>query len=91
MYGVDFFVYNGYMKECNIMIKKRSYTHLFTPKKMSWEERKQFLSERDRVGYQREDGYWEGFGYISPFTDTMIHLWLDAKNIPKYKEVHEYQ
>jgi hypothetical protein len=49
------------------MIKKKNYTHLFTPRKLTWEERKEFLSERDRVGYQHEDGHWIGFGYISQF------------------------
>lgn len=40
---------------------------------LTWEERRDLLSQEDR----------EGFGLISPFTERIIHIWLDHKNIPK--------
>lgn len=58
-------------------------------RELSWEERRNIaektLSEKEFNGYKNEDGYWEGFGHISPFTATIIHLWLDNKAIPKYE------
>jgi len=56
---------------------------------LSWEERRiiaqETLDKREFIGYKRENGTWEGFGYISPFTDFFIHYWLDNKNIPRLR------
>ena len=50
------------------------------------------MDKREFDGYQREDGMYEGFGYISPFTDFFIHYWLDNKNIPRLRsELSEEQ
>jgi thymidylate synthase len=40
--------------------------------KLSWEQRKEFLTEEQ----------FKEFGNISPFTDKMIHWWLNCLNIP---------
>ena len=45
--------------------------------KLSWEERKEFLSNEQ----------FKEFGNISPFTDKMIHWWLDCLNIPYSKRM----
>jgi hypothetical protein len=38
---------------------------------LSWKERRDIaqktMDKREFDGYQREDGMYEGFGYISPF------------------------
>ena len=52
-------------------------------RELSWEERKELLTPEQYDGIINEEGNRTGFGYISPFTDKMIHLWLDAINIPK--------
>jgi predicted ATP-binding protein involved in virulence len=63
---------------------------------LSWKERRDIaqktMDKREFDGYQREDGMYEGFGYISPFTDFFIHYWLDNKNIPRLRsELSEEQ
>jgi hypothetical protein len=41
------------------------------------------MDKREFDGYfDEEKGYWVGFGYISPFTNFFIHLWLNSNNIP---------
>ena len=45
--------------------------------RLSWEERKEFLSKEQLIT----------FGDISPFTDKMIHWWLDCSNIPYSKRM----
>lgn len=45
--------------------------------RLSWEERKEFLT----------DGQRKEFGNISPFTDKMIHWWLNCLNIPYSKRM----
>jgi thymidylate synthase len=58
-------------------------------KELTWEERRNIAEETlsknefQGQGIQGDKGYWQGFGYISPFTDKMIHRWLDNKGIPK--------
>ena len=57
-------------------------------KKLTWEERRDIaektMTRKEFHGYKDENGYWSGFGYISPFTEPMIHHWLDYYNIPRY-------
>lgn len=53
-------------------------------RELSWENRRDLLTPNQYDGtslnkYGKEDC---GFGYISPFTDKMIHYWLDLHNIP---------
>ena len=53
-------------------------------RELSWEERRDLLTPNQYDGtalnkYGKEDC---GFGYISPFTDKVIHYWLDLHNIP---------
>ena len=43
-----------------------------------WEERREMLTDPSDI---RE------FGNISPFTDKMIHSWLDYKNIPNSRRM----
>jgi thymidylate synthase len=45
--------------------------------RLSWEERKEFLSKEQLIT----------FGDISPFTDKMMHWWLDCSNIPYSKRM----
>ena len=57
------------------------YTRLLT-----WQERRELATDivpkKELEGYKGDDGYWYGFGYISPFTPKMIHHWLDRWNVP---------
>jgi hypothetical protein len=53
-------------------------------RELSWEDRRDLLTPNQYDGtelnkYSKEDC---GFGYISPFTDKVIHYWLDLHNIP---------
>jgi hypothetical protein len=53
-------------------------------RELSWEERRDLLTPSQYDGtalnkYGKEDC---GFGDISPFTDKVIHYWLDLHNIP---------
>lgn len=53
-------------------------------RELSWEDRRDLLTPNQYDGtelnkYGKED---YGFGYISPFTDKVIHYWLDLHNIP---------
>jgi len=53
-------------------------------RELSWENRRDLLTPNQYDGtslnkYGKEDC---GFGYISPFTDKVIHYWLDLHNIP---------
>ena len=53
-------------------------------RELSWEDRRDLLTPNQYDGtslnkYGKEDC---GFGYISPFTDKVIHYWLDLHNIP---------
>jgi len=54
---------------------------------LTWQERRDLVSEdiaRGRI--LDKNGLDQGdFGDISPFTDSIIHYWLDCHNIPKYK------
>jgi thymidylate synthase len=57
-------------------------------REMTWEERRDIaektMDKKEFYGYKDEKtNQWKGFGYISPFTDPMIHYWLDDNNIPK--------
>jgi hypothetical protein len=53
-----------------------------TKKELTWQERAELLTEKQR-GYIDENGLVQGFGYISPFTEKMINIWLDREYIPK--------
>jgi hypothetical protein len=51
---------------------------------LSWEERRDLLTPEQYDGtalnkYGHKDC---GFGYISPFTDKVIHYWMNLHNIP---------
>jgi hypothetical protein len=53
-------------------------------RELSWEERRDLLTPEQYDGtalnkYGRKDC---GFGYISPFTDKVIHYWMNLHNIP---------
>ena len=54
----------------------------FIKKELTWQERAELLTEKQR-GYIDENGHGHGFGYISPFTEKMINIWLDREYIPK--------
>ena len=49
---------------------------------LSWEERKDLLTPEQYDGTILENGQRTGFGYISPFTDKVIHYWMNLHNIP---------
>jgi hypothetical protein len=51
-------------------------------RKLSWEERKDLLTPEQYDGTILENGQRTGFGYISPFTDKVIHYWMNLHNIP---------
>lgn len=82
--------YNGMTKEQ--FINKIKMNPEFSEKwglkigerELSWENRRDLLTPNQYDGtslnkYGKEDC---GFGYISPFTDKVIHYWLDLHNIP---------
>ena len=53
-------------------------------RELDWEERRDLLTPEQYDGtalnkYGRKDC---GFGYISPFTDKVIHYWMNLHNIP---------
>jgi hypothetical protein len=53
-------------------------------RELSWEERRDLLTPEQYDGtalnkYGHKDC---GFGYISPFTDKVIHYWMNLHNIP---------
>ena len=51
-------------------------------RELSWEERKDLLTPEQYDGTILENGQRTGFGYISPFTDKVIHYWMNLHNIP---------
>jgi hypothetical protein len=54
---------------------------------LTWQERRDLLTEDQRRGrVEDKNGVFQGdFGDISPFTDKVIHYWLDCHNIPRNK------
>jgi hypothetical protein len=60
-------------------------------RELTWEERRDLLTKEQYDGIIDENGMRTGFGYISPFTEKVIHYWLNCYNIPKTtKEVEEW-
>jgi len=62
-------------------------------RELSWEERRDLLTPSQYDGtalnkYGKEDCR---FGDISPFTDKVIHYWLDLHNIPTKQITLEYK
>ena len=51
-------------------------------RELSWEERRDLLTPEQYDGTILENGQRTGFGYISPFTDKVIHYWMNLHNIP---------
>ena len=51
-------------------------------RELSWEERRDLLTPEQYDGTIIENGQRTGFGYISPFTDKVIHYWMNLHNIP---------
>jgi len=49
---------------------------------LSFEERRDLLTPEQYDGTIIENGQRTGFGYISPFTDKVIHYWMNLHNIP---------
>jgi len=86
---------DGYTR--NILTKdefkrESKYNYIFSEKwglkiderELSWEERKDLLTPEQYDGtalnkYGHKDC---GFGDISPFTDKVIHYWMNLHNIP---------
>jgi thymidylate synthase len=52
-------------------------------RELGWEERKELLTKEQYDGTILENGQRTGFGYISPFTEPIIHHWLDQHKIPR--------
>jgi hypothetical protein len=72
--------------------RESKYNYIFSEKwglkiderELSWEERKDLLTPEQYDGtalnkYGHKDC---GFGDISPFTDKVIHYWMNLHNIP---------
>jgi hypothetical protein len=54
-------------------------------RELTWEERKNLLTDDQLMGrVPDKNGRMQGeFGNISPFTDIIIHYWLDCHGIPR--------
>lgn len=54
-------------------------------RELSWKERRDLLTKEQYSGTVADkNGLFQGdFGNVSPFTDKIIHYWLDCHNIPK--------
>lgn len=58
----------------------------FYTRELTWEERRKLCTEEQAKGeiVQTKYGPWStAFGDISPFTEPIIHAWLDERNIPR--------
>lgn len=53
-------------------------------RQLTWEERLNLCTEEQRRGKIKNKFGWAlDFGYISPFTEKLIHYWLDCYDIPR--------
>jgi len=66
-------IYTEFSEKWGLTIKERE---------LSWEERRDLLTPEQYDGTILENGQRTGFGYISPFTDKVIHYWMNLHNIP---------
>ena len=75
----------GFINKCKIDTEfSENWGLKIEERELSWEERRDLLTPEQYDGtalnkYGHKDC---GFGYISPFTDKMIHYWMNLHNIP---------
>jgi len=75
----------GFINKCKIDTEfSENWGLKIEERELSWEERRDLLTPEQYDGtalnkYGHKDC---GFGYISPFTDKVIHYWMNLHNIP---------